>query len=49
MLYDISIKLTDRFEKLFNKIKTVKFERQIAIKKVNQSVVMLVLTVMFFI
>ena len=35
-------------EKLDNRIKNIKFEKKIAIKKVNQSVVILVLTVIFF-
>ena len=34
--------------KLIIKIKNVKLEKKTAIKKVNQSVVILVLTVMFF-
>ena len=35
-------------EKFDSKIKNVKFEKKIAMKKVNQSVVILVLTVIFF-
>ena len=48
MLYDISVRFIAISEKLFNKIKNTKFEKKIAIKKVNQSVVILVLTVIFF-
>ena len=49
VLYDISVTLTAISEKLDIKIKNIKFEKKIAIKKVNQSVVILVLTVIFFI
>ena len=48
VLYDISIRLTAIFEKLLNKINKIMFDRKIAIKKVNQSVVILVFTVIFF-
>ena len=48
VLYDISVMLTAISEKLINKINNIRFEKKIAIKKVNQSVVILVLTVMFF-
>ena len=49
VLYEISKKLISISEKLINKKKNTKFERKIPIKKLNQSVVILVLTVMFFI
>ena len=48
VLYDISVKLTAISEKFFNKTNSIMFEKNIAIKKVNQSVVILVLTVIFF-
>ena len=50
---DLGVKLDPstklKSQKLINKIKNIKFEKKIATKKVNQSVVILVLTVIFFI
>ena len=48
MLYDISVKLIVMLVKFDTKIKNVKFEKNSDIKKVNQSVVILVFTVIFF-
>jgi hypothetical protein len=48
VLYDSSTKVTVTLENFKVKIKKIKFEKSIPIKKVNQSVVILVLTVMFF-
>ena len=49
VLYEISVKLITISEKLSNKKKNTKFEKKIPIKKLNQSVVILVFTVIFLI
>ncbi len=48
MLYDISVALIEILVKFDIKIKNTKFEKKSDIKKVNQSVVILVFTVIFF-
>ena len=45
----MSVKLSLMSENLDNKIKNIKFEKKIPIKKVNISVVIFVFTVMFLI
>ena len=47
MLYPIFEYGKDRSEKLFNKLKNNKFEKIIAIKNVNQSDAIVVLTLLF--
>ena len=47
MLYPIFVKVNVRSEKLFNKEKKSKFDKIIAIRKVNQSDAIVVFTLLF--